>query len=554
MADDLSSSFLSLQVLGLLIIVGYVYLAAVLSVLARKTATDGAWMAWVPILNLILMCRIGRQSGWLVLLLLVPLVNIIVLVWLWMAIARVRGRAPMLGLLMVIPLVNLFIPLILASGPPSNAGVGRTSSGPAAAPSSASPSVCPACGRTECVGEEFCGFTGQRIGLSTASLISTPPSATAQQGPGMLAKAILGVLLVLGAGYFVFGLVFSGGSMLSGSARSTPALPPRIAGTLTEFPVDTAATPVRPTAVVTQNLRTASNAAPTKLPPNSLPSGLAEPQLSQIADSMTTATYQARPADAPVNVHVMNAPQGTGPQGQRIAATVAGAQGGEMSGIRVDSPSGAQYSGYRIRTAGTVTYVIEKAGANIVIIIYAPDPSVISVADRLTANVGNGNGLNDDPDVSSSLAALPAQLPDGVELVGTNTYSGASLQGSMDQFKNSVGNDSGPDANQWVNQVQQYMPAQVTTSQYLDPTKRPLNMAVGNYGEAWKSWVFWQVLRATLSFAGMRSVPMAGGDALSIADQGTEYVLFRRGASLGLIGGAVGQTALSVRLAESIQP
>ena len=202
---------LSPATLVLFIIIGYVYFSAVLSVLADKTATGGAWMAWVPIVNLILMCRIGRQSEWFVLLLFVPLVNIVVFVLLWMEIARVRGKSPMLGLLMVIPLVNLFVPLILTSGPPSNSTMLAASPGAATMRPSAPPLVCPACGRAECVGEDFCGYTGQRIRpptetgrVTTASLQSQTPAsgteATSTSGPLYLVGAIVGLGVLWGLG------------------------------------------------------------------------------------------------------------------------------------------------------------------------------------------------------------------------------------------------------------------------------------------------------------------------------------------------------------------
>jgi hypothetical protein len=45
------------------------------------------------------------------------------------------------------------------------------------------------------------------------------------------------------------------------------------------------------------------------------------------------------------------------------------------------------------------------------------------------------------------------------------------------------------------------------------------------------------MLRATVSLTGMRSIPMEGGAALSAVDENTEYLVFRRGGSLGLIAG-----------------
>src|SRR5262245_61241256 len=104
------------------------------------------------------------------------------------------------------------------------------------------------------------------------------------------------------------------------------------------------------------------------------------------------------------------------------------------AGIRVQSPAGAEYTGFRVRTPQDETYILDKTGAPITILIFAPDPSVKALADRLAGNVGNGSGLMDDPAVSASMGALPAQLPQGMELAESNTFTAASLAGSLDQF------------------------------------------------------------------------------------------------------------------------
>ena len=37
--------------------------------IARKTGTPSPWMAWIPVVNLVLMCRIAGRPGWWLLLL-----------------------------------------------------------------------------------------------------------------------------------------------------------------------------------------------------------------------------------------------------------------------------------------------------------------------------------------------------------------------------------------------------------------------------------------------------------------------------------------------------
>ncbi|MFC1514593.1 DUF5684 domain-containing protein [Candidatus Omnitrophota bacterium] len=92
----------------------YVYFALVLNTIATKTSTANGWFAWIPFLNLYLMCQISGRSSWLILLMFIPFANLIVFVMLWMGIAEARGKPGWLGVLMVLPVTNLIIPGYLA--------------------------------------------------------------------------------------------------------------------------------------------------------------------------------------------------------------------------------------------------------------------------------------------------------------------------------------------------------------------------------------------------------------------------------------------------------
>jgi hypothetical protein len=92
----------------------YIYIAYSVMVIANKTDTPNGWLAWIPIVNLYLMCKIGGKPGWWLILFLVPLVNIIFLILVWMAISEARGKAGWLGILMIIPFLNLILPGYLA--------------------------------------------------------------------------------------------------------------------------------------------------------------------------------------------------------------------------------------------------------------------------------------------------------------------------------------------------------------------------------------------------------------------------------------------------------
>lgn len=92
----------------------YVYLAYSLQVIADKTNTENSWLAWIPIVNLYLLCKIADKPGWWILLFLIPIVNIVVFIIVGMKIAELRGKPGWLGIVWVIPVVGLIIPGYLA--------------------------------------------------------------------------------------------------------------------------------------------------------------------------------------------------------------------------------------------------------------------------------------------------------------------------------------------------------------------------------------------------------------------------------------------------------
>lgn len=123
----LASSFLLLQdemptgIIGaflgaylLFILVLYLFTGYCLMLIANKTNTPNGWWGFVPILNLILMVQVAQKPLWWILLMFIPLVNIIIAVIIFMAIAERRGKPAWWGILMLVPLANLVILAALA--------------------------------------------------------------------------------------------------------------------------------------------------------------------------------------------------------------------------------------------------------------------------------------------------------------------------------------------------------------------------------------------------------------------------------------------------------
>jgi hypothetical protein len=97
-------------VLGVL----YIYFSLALQTIAKKTNTENAWLAWIPIANLILMLNIAKKPLWWFILCLIPIVSIVIFIIVWMAIAEARRKPGWWGILLIVPIVGLIVPGYLA--------------------------------------------------------------------------------------------------------------------------------------------------------------------------------------------------------------------------------------------------------------------------------------------------------------------------------------------------------------------------------------------------------------------------------------------------------
>ncbi|MFC1709607.1 DUF5684 domain-containing protein [Candidatus Omnitrophota bacterium] len=108
---------LVVTVVLLLFILPYIYYAICLQMIATKTGTENAWMAWIPIINIYLECKIAGKPGWWLLLRVLTafipfaglLITSILTIIVWMSISEVRSKPAWLGILSIIPILNLFL-------------------------------------------------------------------------------------------------------------------------------------------------------------------------------------------------------------------------------------------------------------------------------------------------------------------------------------------------------------------------------------------------------------------------------------------------------------
>jgi hypothetical protein len=110
-ASAISTSMILFIALGI-----YILMAFPLYTMGKKTGSTNAWFAFVPILNTILMLEIAGKELWWFILLLIPCVNIVVFVIVWMGIAEAMDKPGWLGVLMLVPVANIIVPFYLAFG------------------------------------------------------------------------------------------------------------------------------------------------------------------------------------------------------------------------------------------------------------------------------------------------------------------------------------------------------------------------------------------------------------------------------------------------------
>jgi hypothetical protein len=437
---------------------------------------------------------------------------------------------------------------------------------PMTSPGNSAPSFCGSCGAALQPGEQFCGSCGAANTPEPAAVAATPPPARPQEVPppvadsapasiapkkksifGKVALITVGVLVLGGLGWFAY----SSGLLHKVAAKQPPALPKGVTGTLTEFPIDTASlNPTHPSNVTTQPLD--PNHPPT-LPQNSLPPGITPRVLTNHGTSITSAQYKSKPQDSPVNVHVIDVNESSADAARTMTATItSNSPGAITTGVSMLGTTGEKYSGFKIKSPQSQTYVFGKENAPVVIMIYAPDAGTIDASDRLAKSIGNGGGLNADPGVSDVMSVLPYSLPPGVELVEMRTYNVADLI-SPQQLMEAFGQQGG-DASGYASQVQRFLPDRLVAGRYRDTAGKEFNLLVGDYGSTISAYKTWLFLRATAGLANMTSMDVHGTNGLTVAQDGQRYVLFQSGVHLAVLAGPDEQSGGRViQLADALQ-
>lgn len=120
--NELASSEMGIIVTFLFIaLIMYLITAISLMMIAKKTKTENGWLAFIPFANVFLMANIAQKEWWIALIIIligfIPFLGAIIstalFIYLWWAITERLGKSGALSLLILIPIVNLVYILYL---------------------------------------------------------------------------------------------------------------------------------------------------------------------------------------------------------------------------------------------------------------------------------------------------------------------------------------------------------------------------------------------------------------------------------------------------------
>lgn len=103
-----------MTVIQIVSIILYLFFCFCVFLIAKKLEVPAPWLAFIPIINIWTIVSCAGKPWWWILLLLIPIINIVIGIVIWMSITKNMGKNKWLGLLMLVPIVNYIFLAILA--------------------------------------------------------------------------------------------------------------------------------------------------------------------------------------------------------------------------------------------------------------------------------------------------------------------------------------------------------------------------------------------------------------------------------------------------------
>ena len=100
----------------LIALVFYVFYCFCAKRICEKCGVNPGVLIWIPIAQLFPLLQVAKMPIWMIILFLVPLINLIVAIMMWVKICQARGKSGWRVILLCIPIVNIiFIPYLAFS-------------------------------------------------------------------------------------------------------------------------------------------------------------------------------------------------------------------------------------------------------------------------------------------------------------------------------------------------------------------------------------------------------------------------------------------------------
>lgn len=479
----------------------YIVVAVGLSMLAARLGMRGGWMAWVPILNLFLLCRMARSSPVWILPALIPVVGLAVLAYLGARIARRMGMSAAIGALWGVPFAGALLPIPMALG------------------SHALPH-------------------GATDGVPTKKPLVA----------GAVSLAVVTMLVAMGAGaYWIAGRMTRTAAPTAKAVAAS--LPTNMASTLTEFPLDPdPVNPVKPTKLITQTFERPSRTAAVapqevKVQARQLPPWMPPASLPAAAESVAAADYVAINAattapEVSVVTMVMRDNQSPAPVPPSAAELATSAPGARATGIEVKNAEGETYRGYRVSGEDSTYVAVNKVGTNVNVFISATGAEGAATVDRLARNLGAGEGLLEEGDYAGIFGELPS-APGGETWREVGTYTAGDIEQMVRMVEQETANMSEADRAEaapflpLVDQIRTLAPEHVGFGYSFDQDgMRGYAAAVASYTSSRSTWIVFTVaewLKALVPLPEDVEIrPVTVGSA-------TGYFVSARGVGLGYV-------------------
>ena len=102
---------------ALVIAVGlYVFVCYCLKLICEKAGHQPGVLIWIPIANLVPLLTVAKLPIWFIILFFIPLVNFFIGIYLWVKICQARGKSGWLAILLFIPVLKIaFLPYLAFS-------------------------------------------------------------------------------------------------------------------------------------------------------------------------------------------------------------------------------------------------------------------------------------------------------------------------------------------------------------------------------------------------------------------------------------------------------